>query len=203
MLCAGRSVLTFLIGRTLQGMSAAMVWTAGIALLADNVEKGELGQCLGYVTTAMNVGTLVGPLLGGVVYDQFGYFAVYKMAFTLIGLDIVLRLVLIERRTARRYIASIGDPSYDPLLPQPASEENGGCKNSYNTGNVIGECSESSQTSSNQRSVWQKRLPPFIWLLSSRRILVSLLASMVWGVMLTAFDAVSWIPTILWCSSYG
>ena len=195
MLCAGTSIHTFLIGRALQGMSAAMVWTAGLALLADNVEKGELGQCLGYVTVAINAGTLLGPLSGGIVYDKGGYFAVYEMAFALIGLDILLRLVLIEKRTARQYLASYEDSSYDPLLPQPGSDEDGERRISYNTGNnhshEVHPVSELSTIGSDQRSVWQRRLTPFVWLLSSRRLLVALLASMVMGVMLTSFDAVS------------
>ena len=169
-----------------------MVWTAGLALLADNIDKGELGQCLGYVTTAINAGTLLGPLSGGIVYDMGGYFAVYEMAFALIGLDIVLRLVLIEKRTAREYMESIEDPSYDPLLPKAASDVDGERRNSYRTDVAINAGSES-LTSPNQTLIWQRRLPPFLWLLSSRRLLVALLTSMVMGFMLTSFDAVSLI----------
>lgn len=202
MLCVGTSIHTFLIGRTLQGMSAAMVWTAGLALLADNVEKEELGQCLGYVTAAMSAGTLLGPLSGGIVYDKCGYFAVYEMAFALIGLDIVLRFVLIEKRTARKYLASIEDSSYDPLLPQLTSDDDEESISSYSTGDMIKTGSGSSPTSSSQRSIWQRRLPPFLWLLSSRRLLVALLASMVWGVVVTSFDAVSLIFTRFLCLNY-
>lgn len=195
MLCAGTSFHTFLIGRALQGASAAMVWTAGLALLADNVEKEELGQCLGYVTMAMNAGTLLGPLSGGIVYDKGGYFAVYDIGFALIGLDVVLRFVLIEKKTARKYMAGTADPNHDPLLPQPALDEDEGIRSSYGTVNVTNAGSESLKTSSNQRSVWQRRLPAIIWLLSSRRLLVALLASMMWGIILTSFDAVSVILT--------
>ena len=73
MLCVGTSIALFVAGRALQGMSAAMVWTVGLALLADTVDKEELGKFLGYISLAMNGGTLLGPLLGGVVYDRGGY----------------------------------------------------------------------------------------------------------------------------------
>ena len=181
-------------------MSAAMVWTAGLALLADNIDKGELGQCLGYVTMAINAGTLLGPLSGGIVYDMGGYFAVYEMAFALIGLDIVLRLVLIEKRTARKYMESIEDPIYDPLLPKAVSDVDGERRNSYRTDIAINAGSES-LTSPDRTSLWQRRLPPFLWLLSSRRLLVALLASMVMGFMLTSFDAVSLIFKFLSAST--
>lgn len=188
MLCAGTSVNTFLIGRFLQGMSAAMVWTAGLALLTDNVEHTETGQCLGYVTAAMDAGTLLGPLAGGIVYDKAGYYAVYKMAFALIGLDIVLRLVLIEKRTAGKYMTSIESSSHDPLLPQLASPDDIGSRNSYSTNNA-----KNASLKSDQRSIWKRRLPPFLWLLGSRRLLVAMLASTVWGFLTTSFDAVSLI----------
>ena len=53
MLCVGTSIGLFIAGRILQGMSAAIVWTAGLALLADNVEKEELGKCLGVVSVRL------------------------------------------------------------------------------------------------------------------------------------------------------
>lgn len=202
MLCVGTSIRTFLIGRTLQGMSAAMVWTAGLALLADNVEKEDLGHCLGYITAAMSVGTLLGPLSGGIVYDKCGYFAVYEMAFALIGLDIVLRFVIIEKKTAKKYLASIEGPSYDPLLPQLASDDDEESRSSYSTNNMIKSGSGPLAIGSSQRSVWQRRLPPFLWLLSSRRLLVALLATMVWGVVATSFDAVSLTFTRFLCLNY-
>lgn len=191
MLCAGTSLHTFLIGRAIQGMSGAMVWTAGLALLADNVEKEDLGASLGYVTIAMNAGILFGPLLGGVVYDKAGYYAVYKMAFALIGLDIVLRFVLIEKKTARKYMDITEGSSYDPLLPSPTSDEDGERRSSNSSGTLISEGSEPSNTRSHETSIWQRRLPPFLWLLSSPRLLVALLTTMVWGILLTSFDAVS------------
>ena len=195
MLCVGTSVHTFLIGRILQGMSAAVVWAAGLALLADNVERGEQGQYLGYTTMAMNAGVLLGPLLGGIVYDKGGYYAVYEIAFALIGLDILLRLVVIEKRTARKYLASTEDPCSDPLLSQPALNDDEERRSLYSTGNVTDAESEPPTISTNPRSVWQRRLPPFLWLLGSRRLLVAMLGAMVWGILVTSFDAVSFTFT--------
>lgn len=200
MLCAGTSVQVFLGGRILQGSSAAMVWTGGIALLTDNVEKEEVGQFLGYIAIAMNAGTLLGPLAGGIMYDKGGYFAIYEMAFALIGLDIVLRLVLVEKRTARKYMASTESSNHESLLPQTTLNEDEERSRSYGTGNVINSGAEST-AGSNQKSIWQRRLPPFVWLLGTRRILVAMLAFMAWGLMVTSFDAVSLSFTSL-CLNY-
>lgn len=202
MLCVGTSVHTFLIGRILQGMSTAIVGAAGLALLADNVERGEQGQYLGYTTMAMNAGVLLGPLSGGIAYDKGGYYAVYEIAFALIGLDILLRLVVVEKRTARKYMASIEDPCFDPLLPQPALNDDEERRSLDSTGNVTDAESESPAASTNPRSVWQRRLPPFLWLLGSRRLLVAMLGAMMWGILVTSFDAVSFTFTQFPAKSY-
>jgi MFS family permease len=60
----------------LQGFSAAVVWTVGQALLVDTVGEKEIGQTLGLVSIAMSVAILIAPLLGGVVYQKAGYYAV-------------------------------------------------------------------------------------------------------------------------------
>lgn len=51
----------------------------------------------------MSVGLLVAPLLGGIVFDRAGYDAVFAMAYALVGIDIVLRLLLVEKKVAARW----------------------------------------------------------------------------------------------------
>jgi MFS family permease len=103
LLCTARTVAQFIAGRVIQGIAAAVVWTVGAALLVDTVGEDNVAQALGYVVISMNVGYLLAPLLGGVVYNQGGYYAVFGMAFGLIGLDIILRLFLIEQKIAKQW----------------------------------------------------------------------------------------------------
>lgn len=175
MLCIGTSIALWIAGRALQGASCAMVWTVGLALLADTVEEDELGKYLGIVSLAMTGGTMIGPLLGGVVYDHGGYYAVFAMAFSLIGLDIVFRIVMVEKKIAERY------------------EQ----QNIHMHGNSASQHSKETNKSQKDKVESQsaavspaRRLSPIIWLLSSRRLLAALFASMVFGVMITGFDAV-------------
>lgn len=93
-----------IVGRILQGLSAAIVWTVGQALLVDTVGQKDIGQILGYVSISMSVGILLAPLLGGIVYERSGYYPVFYMAFGLIALDILLRMVLIEKKIARQWL---------------------------------------------------------------------------------------------------
>ena len=45
-----------MIGRILQGLASAVVWVTGLAMIADNVEEDEIGQCVGYLGVAMMIG---------------------------------------------------------------------------------------------------------------------------------------------------
>ncbi len=46
---------------------------------------------------------LIAPLLGGVVYAKAGYDAVFEMTLAVIGVDILLRFVTIERKVAMKW----------------------------------------------------------------------------------------------------
>ncbi|KAL8654486.1 MAG: hypothetical protein Q9226_003418 [Calogaya cf. arnoldii] len=121
MLCFGRTIAVLVAGRLLQGVSAAIVWTVGLALLVDTVGQKEIGQVMGYISISMSVSILVAPLLGGVVYDQGGYFGVYYMAFALIIVDIILRTVMIEKKVACKWEKQ--DDA--PVVPGPSEGEKG------------------------------------------------------------------------------
>lgn len=98
----GRNIGVLILGRVLQGFSAAVVWVVGLAMLADTIPKSELGQAMGYVLIAMSLGVFLGPLLGGVVFERAGYNAVYAMAYVLIALDVVLRILLVEKKPVQQ-----------------------------------------------------------------------------------------------------
>jgi MFS family permease len=72
MFCVGSNTTVVVIGRFFQGISAAVVWTVGLALLVDTVGQ-EVGESMGVVAVAMSLGIFVAPLLGGVVYEKWGF----------------------------------------------------------------------------------------------------------------------------------
>lgn len=55
---------------------------------------------MGYVGIALNVGTLLGPVLGGAIFAKCGYGAVFAMMMAIAALDAILRLLLVEHDTA-------------------------------------------------------------------------------------------------------
>ncbi|KAL9579163.1 MAG: hypothetical protein Q9212_005266 [Teloschistes hypoglaucus] len=92
------------LGRCLQGCSVSIVFTVGLALLVDTVEREEIGQWIGFVLSGMNMGVMISPFLGGLVYEKAGYYAVCAMGLGVIAVDLLLRLVLIERKHAQKYL---------------------------------------------------------------------------------------------------
>ncbi|EME41591.1 hypothetical protein DOTSEDRAFT_55378 [Dothistroma septosporum NZE10] len=97
MLWFGNHIAAQVIGRMLQGFSSTVVWTTGLAVLVDTVGQAQIGEYMGYVGIALNMGSLIAPLLGGVVYQSAGYDAVFGMIVVVVVLDILLRFVMKEK----------------------------------------------------------------------------------------------------------
>ncbi|GAB1313861.1 hypothetical protein MFIFM68171_04071 [Madurella fahalii] len=123
LLCLGKTIALLVVGRLLQGLSAAIVWSVGLALLVDTVGR-DIGYSMGYVSIAMSVGLLISPVIGGAVFATAGYYAVYYVAFAIVFCDIVLRLVLIEKKIARQWLddAKCGKTSKRSATSRDASD---------------------------------------------------------------------------------
>ncbi|KAL8654501.1 MAG: hypothetical protein Q9226_003409 [Calogaya cf. arnoldii] len=91
------SVWALLAARILQGLSTAIVHTIGYTLLTEVVGKEHLGKAMGYTSMALSSGLLLGPVLGGVLYEYCGYFQVFLPAFGLIAIEVILRCLVIEK----------------------------------------------------------------------------------------------------------
>src|SRR5437763_4931995 len=65
---ANGQVMLF-VGRAVQGAAGGMSWTAGLALLAAAFPADRRGRALGTAMAGMSLGTLVGPPVGGLLFD--------------------------------------------------------------------------------------------------------------------------------------
>ena len=106
MLGIGTNVYVLIGSRLLQGLSAAIVYTSGLALLVDTVGHGELGKWMGVVLSFANAGLLVSPFIGGIIYGSAGYNAIFLAMLGMIILDILLRVVMIEKKSAAKWMKS-------------------------------------------------------------------------------------------------
>lgn len=185
LLCLGRSLGALVAGRVLQGFSAAVVWTVGLALLADTVGREKVGQAMGYVAMAMSVAVLVAPLLGGVVYARAGYYAVFGMAFGLIALDVLMRVVLVEKKIARQWDASLA-VAEEKKDEKPLSDSPGLSRPPASHSEI----SPPALTIIPSNKPSNKGRNSIVLLLSSRRLLAALYCTLTQSILLTAWDAV-------------
>ncbi|KAF2260238.1 MFS transporter-like protein [Lojkania enalia] len=175
MLNVGNQIGIWIVARILQGASAAVVWVVGLALLADTIPQEQLGQAMGYVSLGMSLGILIAPLLGGVVFEHGGYDAVFGMAYALVGVDIILRLLLVEKKVAARWDPSMaGQKAVENISPSTETSTN----------------PESSASPIAPYTRRRDRLPPIFSLLCSRRLLAALFGSLIQAAILTSFDSV-------------
>ncbi|KAL8721847.1 MAG: hypothetical protein Q9225_001561 [Loekoesia sp. 1 TL-2023] len=103
MLFLGQTVPVLVVARILQGTSAAVVWTIGLALVLDTVGPENLGKTIGSIFGFISVGELAAPVLGGVVYKKAGYPGVFGIGFAILAIDFIMRLLLIEKKVAAQW----------------------------------------------------------------------------------------------------
>jgi MFS family permease len=173
-LMASNSVAWYVVARVLQGAATAMVSVAGLSIVTDTVDQASLGQMIGYIGTAMTLGFMSGPLLGGLVYEVGGFHAVFGMAVGIVALDFFLRLAVVEKRVDERWLC-IADN-------ERPTEENGYVSEQPPYGAI------------------RRRTPSFTviskgtfvlgQLLQQPRIMISLWAVIVGALVVSAFDAV-------------
>ncbi|RDW93830.1 MFS transporter [Aspergillus mulundensis] len=94
---AAHHIALMVIGRFSQGLASAAVWSVGLALLVDTVESEHVPSAMGWVNLGFCSGTVVGPMVGGFVYSYAGFDAVMGAAVGLLGVDVVLRILIIEK----------------------------------------------------------------------------------------------------------
>jgi len=73
--------------RFLQGISGAMIFGTGVAILTSVFPPGERGRVLGLNTATVYVGLSVGPFLGGLLTQQLGWRSIF---FAVVPLGLIV-----------------------------------------------------------------------------------------------------------------
>lgn len=164
-----------ILGRMLQGFASTIVWTTGLAVLVDTVGQAHIGEYMGYVGIALNAGTLVAPLLGGIVFARCGYNAVFGLIIAVVGVDILLRVVMKEKRAPVQAAALTKTASLSSL-----NLESGPISDKDNVP-IISTTAGTEPTSS---------LPAIVRLCLSARFLAALWATLVLAATFSGFQTV-------------
>lgn len=93
----GTSPVVVVVSRAIQGVSVTFTWVTGLAFLTAQVGEGDLGACVGWTTAGVAMGEIVGPLIGGPIYDHLGHWAAFGVIEALLILDILLRISAREK----------------------------------------------------------------------------------------------------------
>ncbi|KAG6837915.1 hypothetical protein H0H93_013068 [Arthromyces matolae] len=106
------------VARVMQGISSTVVWTIGLALLCDVTPPSLIGRQMGIAMAGLSIGSLIGPPAGGAIYSKFGYRGPFIFGIIWTVVDLIARLLIIERKEALK-------SGIDPQIrnPLPADTE--------------------------------------------------------------------------------
>lgn len=79
------SVFVLLLLRFLQGIGSAMVFSPIAAIIADLYPAGERGRALGINVTVVYLGLSLGPFLGGMLTQYFGWRSIFAVTLVIAG----------------------------------------------------------------------------------------------------------------------
>ena len=178
-----------------------------MAILSDTVGQAGIGPAMGFVTMNIALGTVSGPMLGGILYHQLGYSAVFFSAYALVGLDFVLRVLMAsdaespekDAITASSNERNYGTSSTDQRN-QPGETSSSSASSDYSRNSPISSSTASSlsstlasptqSTSPNASKVFKTARHPLIILLTNPRMLTALLGDFVQSVILTLLESI-------------
>lgn len=80
-----------LASRLVQGAADAVTWVVGFALIADLYRPEERGRIMGFVMSGTSFGLMIGPSLGGWLYESGGP----RLPFLLVGVMSAVTAVLV------------------------------------------------------------------------------------------------------------
>jgi MFS transporter, DHA1 family, tetracycline resistance protein len=126
MLAFAHSIGMVFIARIVEGVSGGNL-SVTQAYVADLVEPRQRGRAFSYVGASFSAGIVFGPLLGGVLFDRFGFSAPFLAAATLQFITLIVTIIMLpESRnpqgtqvaTFAHIRASLADARVGPILLQ-------------------------------------------------------------------------------------
>ncbi|KAL8917963.1 MAG: hypothetical protein Q9208_007627 [Pyrenodesmia sp. 3 TL-2023] len=151
---------------------------------------------MGTALSSSSFGLIISPLLGGIVYAKAGYMAVFGMAMGLIVLDIIMRLIMIEKKTAAKYkpveeVTPVhGFYGTFTIGPDPGDEQDDGSRSPVKRGDEPDRAPLLSDPSKAAAGKKKSKMPTILVLLGMPRLLAAIYGIFVNVSVLAAFDGV-------------
>ncbi|KAF9096231.1 hypothetical protein BGX23_011725 [Mortierella sp. AD031] len=96
-----------ILARIGQGSAGGASWTIGLGLLADVYPPDNLGVVMGATMMANSIGFMLGPMVGGYLYEYHGYEAPFIFCAGLAILDFMCILFIAEPEKKKKHIAVV------------------------------------------------------------------------------------------------
>lgn len=90
-----QTIEMLLFSRVVQGISSAMFFTTGMAIITSVFQQGR-GAALGWLVSSIYLGLTCGPLLGGWVTEHFGWQSVFWFPLPLTLIILVLAMLMMK-----------------------------------------------------------------------------------------------------------
>lgn len=195
LLFLGTNMPVLILARLLQGVSGGFVWTIGLALCLETVGPENLGKTIGSIFSFISVGNLLAPLLGGVLYEKTGYAGVFGIGLAVLAVDFIMRVLVIEKKVAKRYGVAEPTPSGDSEASQDQNTNGVGSGQPHSEQGeeepLLGKEKNPFKLSKEQPAIARKIT--ILPCMTDPRLLTALLVAFVQALLLGSFDAT--VPT--------
>lgn len=96
MLTVSDPVWALYLGRVLQAVAGSAAWLVCTAMITENAGDRGTGTVMGLSTSFITIGTVSGPMLGGVLLGWVGYWAAWSVPIGLLLVDMIARMVVVQ-----------------------------------------------------------------------------------------------------------
>jgi MFS family permease len=160
--------------------------------MVDAVGTAHIAEWMGWVSIALCIGSMAGPLLGGVIFAVAGYDAVFWMLIGLILLDIVFRVIMVERQFPD---LEVDQPAAKPSQVTDPQHLGSSVQNpdlSSKEDDMVVEVTtpEPGQLDHINADIPRRQLPAVLSLLASQRMLIAVWNTAVLAAIFSGFQAV-------------
>ena len=110
----GQTFSVLVIAKVIQGIGSAAIQANGMAVIIEVFPQRERGRALGLYMTVIGIGSVSGPILGGLLVSSLGWRAIFFASVPVGMLALILAAVVLRGRTPDQ-TAGAGMASFDWL----------------------------------------------------------------------------------------